>query len=98
MTSIIFDPNKLKTRNNDWKVHFTYSNLLTLPLYPESPFIEIMNGKLYVVPSPIPMHQRISRNIEFLILNYLKKNPLAEIFDAPIDVVFSEENLLFQIL
>jgi len=63
MTSIVFDPNKLE-KGTDWKVVFSYDDLLSLPVYPESPLIEITNGELYVVPSPIPNHQRISRNLE----------------------------------
>ena len=47
-----------------------------------------------MVPSPIPNHQRISRNIEFIFVKYLEDHPVGEIFDAPIDVVFSEENVL----
>ena len=93
MTSIIFDPNQLKRGKNDWKVYFTYTDLLKLPEYPESPFIEILKGDLYVVPSPVPNHQRISTNLGFQIFEYLKENQLAEILYGPVDVVFSEDNV-----
>jgi Uma2 family endonuclease len=94
MTSIIIDPNNLKKGKDDWKVHFTYNDLQSLPTYSESPLIEIIKGELYVVPSPVPNHQRISRNLEFLLVEFFKVNNLGEVFDAPIDLLLSDEDVV----
>ncbi len=93
MTSIVLDPNKLE-KGLDWKAVFTYKNLRELPVYPESPLIEILNGELYVIPSPIPNHQRISRNLEILLVNFFQRNEMGEIFDTPIDVLLSEKDVV----
>ena len=94
LTSIVINPKHIRTRPDSWKVYFTYADLQSFPEFPESPLLELVNGELYMVPSPIPNHQRISRNIEFIFVKYLEEHPVGEIFDAPIDVVFSEENVL----
>lgn len=93
MTSIVLDPNKLE-KGTDWKVVFSYDDLLSLPVYPESPLIEIINGELYVVPSPIPNHQRISRNLELLLIEFFHKNEIGEVLDAPIDVLLSVKDVV----
>jgi len=50
---------------------------------------EIIDGEHYVTASPVTRHQRISRELLYLLMRYLKKNPIGEVFDAPFDVVLS---------
>jgi Uma2 family endonuclease len=45
-----------------------------------------------MVPAPTPYHQKISRKIEFLLLQHEEKNDLGEVFDSPIDVYFGDED------
>ncbi len=40
-----------------------------------------------MVPAPTTTHQRISRNLEFLLMEYCKKTDFGEVLDAPVDVV-----------
>ncbi|MBE0479245.1 Uma2 family endonuclease [Candidatus Aerophobetes bacterium] len=55
---------------------------------------QIIGGKLFMTPAPSSYHQKVSRNLEFAIWSYVKENNLGEVFDAPIDVVFSSVNVV----
>jgi Uma2 family endonuclease len=50
---------------------------------------EIVEGELYVSPSPSRHHQRILRRLTFGVESYLQRNPVGEVFFAPFDVRFS---------
>ena len=69
---------------------WTYQDMVeNLP--PESRY-EIINNELYEMPAPNTEHQRISRKVEFQLLSFVEKNQLGEVFNAPFDVVFDEDN------
>ncbi|HME55320.1 MAG TPA: Uma2 family endonuclease [Candidatus Lokiarchaeia archaeon] len=88
------DPkNMIKNPENN-KISFRYSDIQSIPEWPEGPLIELIKGDLYMVPSPNVNHQRISRRLEWLILEFLRNNPLGEIFHAPVDVVLSEKDVV----
>jgi len=55
---------------------------------------EIVDGELLVTPSPNLRHQRISRHVEFALLEYLKDHPIGELLYAPIDVILSDFDVL----
>lgn len=94
MSVIRLNTKKLRYRPSSGKVFFTVEDLEDYPEWPESELIEIINGDLFVVPSPSIQHQRLSQHIEFQILKYLDLNPIGELFHAPIDVELSQENLV----
>jgi len=71
------------------KKKYTYEDYSRLP--EGSPY-QLFGGELIMVPAPTPYHQRISRKIEFLLLQHVEKNELGEVLDSPIDVYFSEED------
>ncbi|MBM2838581.1 MAG: hypothetical protein HW415_1206 [Deltaproteobacteria bacterium] len=52
---------------------------------------EVHEGELMMVPAPLTAHQRISRKIERIIDDFVTKNDLGEVFDAPTDVVLAED-------
>ncbi len=54
---------------------------------------EILNGELCMVPAPSTSHQSVSRNLEFLIWNFVKQKGLGNVFDAPIDIVFDDDEV-----
>jgi Uma2 family endonuclease len=58
------------------------------------PRYQLIEGELYMAPAPNRYHQTISRNIEFLLLKYLDKHPIGEVYDAPFDVYLSEHDVL----
>src|SRR3990167_1134525 len=55
---------------------------------------ELIEGELYMTPSPITNHQRISRKIEFLLEKFVTENDLGEVFYAPYDVYLDDENVV----
>jgi Uma2 family endonuclease len=64
---------------------WTYQDYLDLP--DDGYRYEIIWGELYMTPAPSTRHQRISRNLEFALWDYVKKHDLGEVLDAPCDVV-----------
>ncbi|MBW8048928.1 MAG: Uma2 family endonuclease [Cytophagales bacterium] len=71
------------------KKKYTYQDYLQTP---DEERYELINGELLVAPAPIPNHQRISRDVGYYILEFLKKTKLGEVFYAPCDVYLDEEN------
>ena len=71
---------------------WTYEDYLTLP--EGGPFrYEIIDGELCMTPSPNTRHQRISRKLLLVIGKFLETHPVGEVFDAPYDVIFSQDPL-----
>jgi Uma2 family endonuclease len=73
------------------KKKYTYEDYLKTP---DDERYELIQGELIMTPSPIPKHQRISRELEFEILKFVKANDLGEVFDAPCDVYLDDENVV----
>ena len=77
---------------------YTYEDLA---LFPDDGLRrEIVDGELYVSPSPALPHQVVIGNLHFLIRGYLVGHPIGRILLAPFDVVFTqfdvvEPDLLF---
>lgn len=55
---------------------------------------ELIDGELLMTPSPITRHQRISGKLEFVLRRFLMENNLGELFYAPYDVYFDNENVV----
>jgi Uma2 family endonuclease len=55
---------------------------------------EIIDGELYVNPSPITRHERIAAEIEYLLRTYVRVLRSGEVFDAPYDVVLSDSDIV----
>jgi Uma2 family endonuclease len=55
---------------------------------------EIIDGELFMSPSPSTKHQSILRNLSFILFNFVKKNSLGEIFFAPFDIILSHINVV----
>jgi Uma2 family endonuclease len=63
-------------------------------LLPETgPRYQLIQGDLYMAPAPNRFHQEISRNLQFELHSYLKRNPIGKLFDAPFDVYLDEVNV-----
>jgi Uma2 family endonuclease len=63
-------------------------------LLPETgPRYQLIQGDLYMAPAPNRFHQEISRNLQFELHGYLKRNPIGKLFDAPFDVYLDEVNV-----
>ena len=83
----------VKEKDHDYKTEsksYTYQDYLALPEEPGFRY-EILEGELVKEPSPNWMHQRISRELEFLLISYFRQvDPRGEVFDAPLDVTFKD--------
>ncbi len=64
--------------------------LMTVENYkilPETgPRYQLIEGWLYMAPAPNRYHQDISRNLEYILLDYLDEHPIGKLYDAPFDV------------
>lgn len=57
------------------------------------PYYQLINGDLYMSPSPKRKHQELIVNLVTLIGGFLKKNPIGKIHIAPSDVAVNEHNV-----
>jgi Uma2 family endonuclease len=70
------------------KVKFTYEDYLLFR--DDGKRHELIEGEHHMTPSPSTKHQKVSRNLLLAIGGFLKLHPIGEIFDAPMDVVLSD--------
>ncbi|MDO8444923.1 MAG: Uma2 family endonuclease [Deltaproteobacteria bacterium] len=73
------------------KKRYTYEDYLKTP---DDERYELIEGDLFMTPSPKTDHQRISGRLEFKLREYVMENDLGEVFDAPYDVYFDEEDVV----
>ena len=57
------------------------------------PFYQVIEGDLVMSPSPNIYHQALVGRIYSLLLQFLEKKPLGEVFVAPLDVFLSDINV-----
>ena len=50
---------------------------------------EIIDGELYVTPSPLARHQIVLANLLYYLIDFVKKQDLGTVYPAAFDVVFS---------
>jgi len=73
------------------EIKFTYQDYLQMP---GDKRYELIGGELYMVPSPDFAHQRILRDLGFLLWEFVKEHNLGVVLYAPFDVVLSEEDVV----
>ncbi|MGH9255301.1 MAG: Uma2 family endonuclease [Vicinamibacterales bacterium] len=73
-------------------VKLTYDDFVHFP--DDGKRHELIDGEHYVTPSPSIRHQRISGNLFLLIANWLDSHPIGRVFYAPLDVVFSDVDVV----
>jgi len=74
------------------KKHYTYADYLQLP--DDGMRYEIIERELFLSPAPIPLDQYISGELELQLRLYVKQHQSGKVFDAPINVVFNDENIV----
>ncbi|KKO18456.1 MAG: hypothetical protein BROFUL_02839 [Candidatus Brocadia fulgida] len=72
-------------------IRYNYQDYLQLP---EDKRYEIIEGDLFMVPSPDESHQRILANIFHALSHHVRQNKLGSVYFAPFDVLFSEEDIV----
>ena len=55
---------------------------------------EIINGVLYVTPSPKPVHQRVSKRLQRQLEDYFESREAGEVFNAPVDVILDRHDIV----
>lgn len=71
---------------------YTHDDLLQLP--DDGKRREIIDGELYVTPSPVNYHQKVLFNLALAFGKFLESHSLGELRFAPLDVILSEHDVL----
>ncbi|MFB3924131.1 MAG: Uma2 family endonuclease [Terriglobia bacterium] len=71
---------------------FTHADLLVMP--DDGKRREIIDGDLYVTPSPRFSHQAISAKLFRAFDRYLDQHPIGDSYFAPLDVILSDLDVL----
>jgi Uma2 family endonuclease len=74
------------------KVVLTYDDYLHLPN--DGKRYEILEGELFVSPSPMTKHQIISMNLAAILYQHVRKHKLGLVLSAPMDVILSRTNVV----
>jgi Uma2 family endonuclease len=72
------------------KTRLDYGDYSAIP--PDGKRYELLNGEVYGAPVPSPLHQRLVLRLARALQDYF--GPRAEVFVAPIDVVFSPHDVV----
>ncbi|MFN2509354.1 MAG: Uma2 family endonuclease [Chthoniobacterales bacterium] len=66
----------------------TVHDYLLLP--DAGPRFQLIDGEFHMAPAPNTYHQIISRNLQYIVMDFLEENPVGELFNAPFDVYLSD--------
>ena len=77
------------TKTGKPQIKFTYQDYRSLP-DSETKRYELLDGELFMVPSPSTSHQRIVWRLAHILGDFVEQRGLGEIFLAPLDVVLGE--------
>ncbi len=70
----------------------TYEDYVLLP--DDGKRYEIIDGELHVSPAATPLHQRVSRRIQFHLMLMLEQPKFGEVYDAPIDLLLDSHTVV----
>ncbi len=73
------------------ETRFTYEDYCRMPAGLR---YELVEGDLRMVPSPSVSHQRVSKRLQRLLVEWIEDQGLGEVFDAPMDVVLDQHNVV----
>jgi Uma2 family endonuclease len=73
-------------------VPYTYTEYAAMP--PDGRRWELIDGDFEVTPAPAPLHQTVSRRLQFELMRMLEEPGIALVFNAPIDVILSDTDVL----
>lgn len=73
------------------KLKLTYQDYVLLP--DDGKRYEILDGDLYVTPSPTARHQKVSFNLELGLAQHVRAHKLGEVFHAPLDVILADDSI-----
>jgi Uma2 family endonuclease len=58
------------------------------------PYFQLVDGELFMSPSPNFFHQSIVVELAFLIRSYLRQHPIGKVIVAPADVELDHDNVI----
>ena len=70
----------------------TYDDYCLLPN--DGKRYEVIDGELFVTPSPLTRHQLVVMNLLYYLVDFVKKHGLGEVYPAPLDVVLSPNDVV----
>jgi Uma2 family endonuclease len=73
-------------------VPYTYAEYAALPQ--DGRRWELIDGDFEVTPAPAPRHQTVSRRLQYELMRLLEEPGIASVFNAPIDVILSDTDVL----
>lgn len=68
-----------------------YADLVATPA--DGKRYELIEGELFVSPSPTPNHQRVSKRLQRQLESYFEEGGINEVFNAPVDVILTERDV-----
>lgn len=71
---------------------YTHADLLSFP--EDGKRREIIDGDMFVTPAPKLNHQRVLVRLTEVLLGYLSSHPAGELIVSPMDVIFSDFDVL----
>jgi Uma2 family endonuclease len=73
-------------------IRLTYEDFCALP--DDGRRYEILDGDLYMSPSPATLHQRVVGNLYAILREHVRRHGLGEVFIAPYDVVLGTHDIV----
>ncbi len=73
------------------KAFLTYADYAALP--DDGKRYEILDGELFVTPSPSPQHQIILENLVNVLGDYVRRRRLGKVLFAPLHVIFADSSI-----
>jgi Uma2 family endonuclease len=73
------------------KLKLTYRDYALLP--DDGKRYEILDGDLYVTPSPSARHQKVSLNLVLALAQHVRAHGIGEVFAAPLDVILADDSI-----
>lgn len=73
------------------KAVLTYADFVALP--DDGNRYEILDGELFVTPSPAPRHQIVLANLFSVLDAYVRRRQLGIVLFAPLDVIFADTSI-----
>jgi Uma2 family endonuclease len=74
------------------KAKLDYDDYAGIP--PDRNRHEIIDGELYVTPSPGSAHQHASKRLQRVLEAYFEARGLGEVFDAPLDLILTPHDVV----
>jgi Uma2 family endonuclease len=80
------------TTGPDQQKHWTAAELRALP--DDGKRYEIIDGELFVSPSPMPVHQRLVMHLLPVLHAYVKTHGIGEALPSPADIEFADDTVV----